>query len=267
MLKKFCVVIALGIAGLVPTSPGSRNNLAQIAQPDYRNNNCVSCHSNLGEPLGVSARFYEWQFSRHQQAGVSCEKCHGGNPAETDKKKAHLGVLGSSVEQSRLSRNNQAATCGSCHQSVVNAFVQSRHYQRLKSVGLGPSCNTCHEHMATSVIYSPNEVASLCSNCHNTLDLQPPTPEIPRRAGETILGLQRANGVVNWAALLMGEGQRRGLHLAVEQNEFRIAQQLLSEAKAKWHAFNLEETQKNADGAFQKGTKVKEDLRKKLFAD
>jgi hypothetical protein len=121
--------------------------------------------------------------------------------------------------------------------------------------------------MATVVIYSPKEVANLCSNCHNTLDLQPPNPEIPRRASETMVGLQRANGVVNWAALLLGEGQRRGLHLTGEQNEFRVAQQLLSEAKAKWHTFNIEETQKSADGAFQKGSKVKEDLRKKLFAE
>jgi hypothetical protein len=267
MLRKFCVVIALGIAGLIPFFSAPRNHLAQTARPDYKNNNCVNCHSNLAEPLHVSARYYEWQFSRHQNAGVGCEKCHGGDPAATDQKKAHEGVLSSSDARSRLSRNNQAATCGSCHKPVVNAFVQSRHYQRLRSVGLGPSCNTCHAHMATVVIYSPQEVANLCSDCHNTLDLQPPSPEIPRRAGETMVGLQRANGVVNWATLLFGEGQRRGLHLTGEQNELRAAQQLLSDAKTKWHTFNIEETQKSADGAFQKGSKVKEDLRKKLFAE
>ncbi|MCI0338804.1 MAG: hypothetical protein L0226_14610 [Acidobacteria bacterium] len=267
MVKALCVLIVIGFTGLIQSLPGSGNNATQIAEATYKNNNCVNCHAKVDEPLRVSARYYEWQFSRHQEKGVSCDKCHGGDPTATDKDKAHVDVLRSSEAQSRLSRNNQAATCSACHQPVVNAFVQSAHYQKLKSVGLGPNCNTCHAHMATTVIYSPKEVANLCSNCHNAADFLPPRPQIPRRASEAKMALQRANGVINWAALLLTEGRRLGLTLTEEQNEFKLAQQLLSDAKVSWHTFKLEDIQKNADGAFQKGTKVKDGLRKKIVAD
>ncbi len=43
------------LATLAPLWPSSakRNGAAQEAEPDYKNNNCVSCHSRLLEPLSV----------------------------------------------------------------------------------------------------------------------------------------------------------------------------------------------------------------------
>jgi hypothetical protein len=257
----------MGIAGFIPSISGSQDNARQFVDAAYKNNSCVICHANVNEPLKVSVKYYDWHMTRHQEKGVSCDKCHGGDPASTDKLKAHAGVLVSTDAQSRLSRNNQAATCGACHQSVANAFVQSAHYQKLKSVGLGPSCNTCHQHMATKVIYAPDETANLCSSCHNTTNFLTPRPEIPHRAGEIMVSLQRANSVIDWAALLLAEGGRRGISLTGEQNDFKIAEQSLKDAKEKWHTFDLQQTDRNLENAYQKGVKVKEGLRKRLFAD
>jgi hypothetical protein len=265
-MKLSVLTLLLASITLWPAS-AKRNAAAQEAKPDYRNNNCVNCHSQLLEPLRFGNRYLEWQFSRHQEKGVSCEKCHGGDPSANDKQKAHAGALRSSDQRSRLHWKNQPETCNACHQNVVSAFVKSEHYERLKGIGLGPSCNTCHAHMATEVIYSPTETANLCSQCHDAINFMKPSPEIPERAKETMMALQRAGGVINWAALMLAEGGRRNLSLAAEADEFKAAEGILSEARVKWHTFSLDAVRKQADDAFLKGAKVKDELQKRIKAE
>jgi nitrate/TMAO reductase-like tetraheme cytochrome c subunit len=264
---KLSLSTLLFAVGIFWSVSANQNSAAQQPRPSYKNNHCVSCHSQLLEPLDVSNRYLEWQLSSHEERGVSCEKCHGGDPSAKDKEKAHAGVLRSSNQQSRLHRKNQPETCNACHQNVVNSFVRSAHYQRLKGVGLGPSCNTCHAHMATQVVYSPTETAELCAQCHDSINFIQPRPEIPVRAKETMMALQRADAVISWAQLLLAEGRRRNLPLSAEENEFKLAESALGEARVKWHAFDLENVRKQADEAYFKGVKVKESLRKRLGAE
>jgi hypothetical protein len=169
-----------------------------------------------------------------------------------------------SDRQSRLNWKNQPETCGACHQNVASAFVESAHYKRLNGIGLGPSCATCHAHMSTKVIYSPTETAKLCSRCHDSIDSLKPSPEIPARAKETMMALQRAGYMINWARLLLDNGRRWNLSLDEETNEFKIAEDTLREARVKWHTFNLENVRAKADNALIKSSKVKDELRKKL---
>jgi len=244
-----------------------RNGAAQEPGPDYKNNNCVSCHSRLLEPLRIGTRYLEWQFSRHQDKGASCEKCHSGDPSATNKQKAHARVSPASDQRSRLHWKNQPETCGACHQNVASAFVESAHYKRLSGIGLGPSCNTCHAHMAKQVIYSPVETAKLCSRCHDSINSLKQSPEIPARANETMMALQRADYVIRWARLLLDNGRRMNLSLDEETNEFKTAEDGLREARVRWHTFDLDTVRKQADGAFTKGTKVRDGLRKRLGAE
>ena len=230
-------------------------------------NNCVSCHSRMLEPLRVGKRSLEWRFSRHRDKGVSCEKCHGGDPSATDERQAHAGVSPASDQRSRLHWKNQPETCGACHQDVASAFVESAHYKRLNGIGLGPSCNTCHAHMAKQVIYSPVETAKLCSRCHDSINSLKPNPEIPPRANETMMDLNRADYVIRWARLLLENGRRMNLSLNEETNEFKTAEDTLREARVKWHTFDLDVVRKQADGAFTTGTKVMDGLRKRLGAE
>jgi hypothetical protein len=257
--------LPLAVASLWPAS-SKLNGVAQKAEPDYKNNNCVSCHSRMLEPLRIGARYLEWQFSQHRDKGASCEKCHGGDPSATDKQKAHAGVSPASDQRSRLHWKNQPQTCGACHQNVASAFVESAHYKRLNGIGLGPSCNTCHAHMAKQVIYSPVETAKLCSRCHDSINSLKPSPEIPSRANETMMALQRADYVIRWARLLLDNGRRMNLSLDEEANEFKTAEDTLREARVKWHTFDLDTVRKQADEAFLKGTKVRDKLRKRLGA-
>ena len=157
-------------------------------------------------------------------------------------------------------------TCGACHQNVASAFIESSHYKRLDGIGLGPSCNTCHAHMAKQVIYSPSETAKLCSRCHNSINSLEPSLEISARANETMMALQRADYVIRWARLLLENGRRMNLSLNEEADEFKTAEDTLREAGVKWHTFDLDTVRKQADEAFLKGTKVRDKLRKKLGA-
>ena len=264
---KLGMLFLLTTLALLWPANAKRNSAAQRAEPDYKNNNCVDCHSRLLEPLRVGNRYLEWQLSRHQEKGVSCENCHGGDPSANNKQKAHAGVAPASDQRSKLHWKNQPETCGACHQNVASAFVESAHYKQLSGIGLGPSCTTCHAHMATRAPYSPVDTAKLCSRCHGSINALKPSPEIPARAKETMMALQRAGYMINWARLLLDNGRRWNLPLNEETNEFQAAEDTLREARVKWHTFDLDAVRKQADGAFLKGTKVKDGMLKKLGAD
>ncbi len=232
----------------------------------FSDNSCVACHAGLTEPLLVSNRYLEWHLSRHREKEVGCDRCHGGNPQARDQRRAHEGVLKASQPKSRLSPVNQPETCGACHQSLVAVFTQSSHYQKLKRAGLGPTCNTCHIHMATKVVYSPEETSSLCANCHNTINgLLPPRPEIPEEAKIAMMAIQRADMTEDWTHLLLAEAQRRGLTLEPEKADFHAAQVILGEAKVDWHQFQLATVRRQADEAFLKIVKVRDRIQKRLF--
>ena len=126
---KFGVLfLPLALAPLWPAS-AKRNGAAQEPGPDYKNNNCVSCHSRLLEPLRIGTRYLEWQFSRHREKGASCEKCHGGDSSAKDKQIAHAGMWPASDRRSKLHWKHQPETCGACHQNVTGAFAESAHYK------------------------------------------------------------------------------------------------------------------------------------------
>jgi hypothetical protein len=121
--------------------------------------------------------------------------------------------------------------------------------------------------MATRVIYSPVDAAKLCSRCHDSINSLKPSSEIPARAKETMMALQRADYVIRWARLLLDNGRRWNLSLNEETNELKTAEDGLREARVKWHTFDLNTVRKKADGAFLKGSKVKDGMLKRLGAD
>lgn len=265
MLKRICGIIFLGIIVAI-FSPGQPPaSLAQGEMTAYKDNNCVSCHSNDAKAGAVFPRYAEWHISTHKDKGVGCDKCHGGDPTAADPKKAHVGVIKSSEPQSRLHLKNLPETCNACHAGIVNAFVESKHYQKLKASGMGPSCATCHTHMATNVLYTPGETAALCAQCHNAPNkLLPQRPDIPEKASEAMQAIRQANTVVLWAERLVTEGRNKKVDISVEEQEMQIVRVMLADAKVGWHAFNLEAVRNKANAAFEKGTKLKDDLRQKL---
>jgi hypothetical protein len=266
MLKKLSVVAFFTFLSFASV-PGDTAKLSSLQDVlvELRDNNCVSCHTRLTTPLRLTSRYAEWYMSKHKEKAVGCEKCHGGDPKISDEKKAHAGVIAPNDAKSRLHPQNLPETCNACHPGVVNSFVESTHYQKLKSAGLGPSCSTCHQHMASQVLYTPEETAAMCSTCHNSPNkLMPPHPEVPQKANEVMQSIRRAHTVVVLADRLFEEADKRKMDVSEEKKEQKIVKAVLAEAKISWHAFNLDSVRRKADNAFEMGTRVKDSLRAKL---
>jgi len=45
-------------------------------------NSCIACHREMGDELAMPAEAFKLDV--HQEFGLSCSDCHGGNPAEED---------------------------------------------------------------------------------------------------------------------------------------------------------------------------------------
>lgn len=266
MLKKMITLFFFVMLGAVSISGNPTSASAQDSLAEFKNNSCVNCHSRSNESLIDSSRYFEWHISPHKLQGVGCDKCHGGNPGTGDKGRAHFGMLPAKDEGSKVNKKNLPETCGACHQAIAKAFTSSKHYQQLKSAGLGPSCNTCHAHMASEVIYTAEEISTVCSSCHDSATgLQPKRPEIAQNASEAMLALRRANGVIVWADGLLKDAQNKKMDVTAEQPKLQAVHEALMDAKASWHAFELGVVRKKSDAAFDMGTKIKDALRNKLY--
>ncbi len=264
MWKKICLLVFLTFVtiNLLFTSSQSQNRHREaIAQT----NSCVACHSTTFTPVELGNRYLQWRFSAHQDKHVGCDKCHGGNPSAIGKLQSHEGILPAVDLKSRINQWNLPETCSACHEAVVKPFVNSAHYQRLKSSGTGPSCTTCHSHMAAGVIYSPDELSNLCSSCHATINGVAPTRlDIAKRAKEVMSSLQRADYLVSWANLLLEKAKERKLNVKLEQQEMIAVNDLMKATLAEWHSFELESVDQKFDLIFLKAKAVKERLAMRL---
>jgi hypothetical protein len=68
-------------------------------------------------------------------------------------------------------------------------------------------------------------------------------------------------------AIAISNGNFRDTGRSEETNEFQAAEDMLREARVKWHTFDLNTVRKQADGAFLKGAKVKDGMLKRLGAE
>ncbi|MFZ4794024.1 MAG: cytochrome c3 family protein [Blastocatellia bacterium] len=235
----------------------------------FRGNECVWCHSRLSSPLRLTSRYAEWHISTHKVSGISCDKCHGGSPKEADQNRAHAGMLPASNPASRLNPKNLSVTCRECHQPFVAAFIESKHYQASKGqkwADLSPSCNTCHAHMASEVIYTPEQTAEMCAKCHDATNSGlPRNPGMGTGANEAMQAIRRASMIVAWADRLLDEAGRRKMDPGTDQEEMRRVRALMGEAKAGFHTFETGNVRQRADAVYEQGTRLKDALRKKLY--
>jgi hypothetical protein len=257
--------IATLIAALACAIASWTNSTEQKQRVSYENNGCVICHSGISNPAEMATAYLEWHFSAHGDAGVTCDKCHGGEPTARDAKIAHRGVLATTDTRSRLNQTNLPETCGSCHKEIVSSFVQSTHFQKLKQSGLGPSCNSCHAHMATAVARFPTEGAAYCAYCHNTINgLQPPRPDIPDKAKKTLEAIGRADYTANLIDDLLRDARQRKLSIVREEQDAQELTLLLHQARTEWHTFTIERSLAGANKAFELGMNIRDRLHQRI---
>ncbi len=219
-----CALLAFGL--FIPAAP------SHAADDKMAGNSCVYCHSRLPGSSFVGAKSHGWTGSVHQRHGVTCDKCHGGDPRAREQKAAHAGILGSGNAGSPIYFKNIPSTCGKCHGAEFYKFTQSRHYKMLESAGKGPECVTCHGSMITSVL-TPDTIAAVCGQCHNTR--MGIFPYVPQKAKAVLLLLRESRTLLNAEEILHHPAE--GTAKAGRMREARTA---LHSAILDWHKFDLD---------------------------
>lgn len=193
-------------------------------------NACITCHQALGPSVERAHNFDEWEQSVHARKGINCEKCHGGNPNESDPQKAHQGILKSNQPKSPLYFSNIPETCGQCHASELEQFKKSYHYRELKRSGHGPNCITCHGSMAIS-IPKPKQLEQNCSLCHAQRQI----------ASEALVTLNLAGSSLEIWEKTLQEAKEAGVAGAEQEKGLLAQKKAYAEVQRKWHSFNLTE--------------------------
>jgi Cytochrome c7 and related cytochrome c len=132
---------------------------------------CITCHEYLGGELAKPVT--EWKVSIHQQNGITCDLCHGGNAG------INLGDINRLSPQQFADRQAGAMSkahgfvgkpsgkalfdlCRQCHSASVDRYAGSIMGKAYLGNKGGPSCVTCHN-AHNNIIPS---VPGVCESCH-----------------------------------------------------------------------------------------------------
>lgn len=157
---------------LPPADANSTINRANIAET------CGRCHGDQSamQGSGISNRpFLSYRESVHAQAiargnlsAAVCTDCHNSHDVEP-----------ASNAQSSIAKVNIPSTCGKCHRTEANEFMQSIHGQAVaRGVSRAPVCTDCHgihnistpiDHGATTA--SAAIATESCAKCHEGVAL------------------------------------------------------------------------------------------------
>lgn len=123
---------------------------------------CLKCHNELEQSLGVEGPSTQWQKSVHKQAGITCDGCHGGDPAQADAMEAmspERGFIGAPAPE------EAPDFCGRCHVAVREHFIQSTHWTT--ELPVKPNCVTCHTAHEQQKVSLELVNEEFCGQCHS----------------------------------------------------------------------------------------------------
>ena len=243
--------LAIALASLL----GSTASPSRVGadEPD----SCIRCHSNP-DFLGTHPKLYEyyqdWRRSIHGQEGVTCSDCHGGNAQAADAKSAHAEFEGGEQARSAVAYSRVAETCGDCHDKVLDAYRQSKHYERLKEKKgdrHGATCVTCHSSMNTLVL-DVTTVEAACARCHNEeTKIDPKVPEQARNTLNKFLSIDRFH---RYIAARMDPAESAPF--------FRQIDARVDGLRVLWHTFDLERIGAETQGVLDVMQQKRDEIRK-----
>jgi hypothetical protein len=248
--------LALAALCVALLGPGAAAHGAEVPAED--GDSCTACH---GDPsfLVTNKKLYDyfqqWEGSIHQLEGVTCQKCHGGNPKAKKKEKAHGAGVAASDPSSGIYYKKIPQTCGSCHEDILEGFQQSNHYEHLdpkEADAQGPTCATCHGSINAEIL-NVNSVRAACSHCHN--EETENNPEIP----------EEATAVLN--KFLSIQRFYRYITIKAEPEEakafFSDLDPRLRRLSVTWHTFDLEEIEKGVADVLGRLKAKRDELRQR----
>jgi hypothetical protein len=132
---------------------------------------CVICHEFLGAGLGRPVK--DWKGSVHQQNGITCNLCHGGNvdidvenikqlSGEEFEEKRSQAMSKSQGFIGKPSGKELFAVCAQCHRASVDRYANSIMGKAYLDNKGGPSCVGCHHAHHNTM----PEVPKVCESCH-----------------------------------------------------------------------------------------------------
>jgi len=132
-------------------------------------NSCIRCHADYWE---------EMKGSIHSQQKIVCNKCHGGDPAQSDQqlaKAAGTGYIGVP------NKAQIAEMCGQCH-----ASVETMNFYGIRTDQLAQYKTSAH---GKKLIQDRDERVAVCSDCHGYHDVisvsNPTSPVYPLNLPKT----------------------------------------------------------------------------------
>lgn len=217
---------------------------------------CVRCHSDP-DFLVTHPKLYEyfrdWKNSIHGQEGVTCSDCHGGDPMAMDARKAHAEFEGENQRNSAVAFSKVAETCGDCHDQILDAYRQSKHYAKVKEKKgdrHGATCVTCHSSMNTLVL-DVTTVESACARCHNAeTKIDPKVPKQAREALNKFLSIDRFH---RYIAARMDPAEAMPF--------FRQIDGRVDALRVLWHTFDLERIGAETQGVLDVMQQKRDEIR------
>ena len=130
---------------------------------DIKNNNCVVCHADQWEQM---------KGSIHVQHQITCDRCHGGDPAEEDMEEAKAPGTNFIGIPNKV---QVAEKCGGCH-----ADVETMNFYGLPTDQLARYKTSAHGKL---LFERGDEHGAVCSDCHGYHDvvsvIDPQSPVYP----------------------------------------------------------------------------------------
>lgn len=146
-------------------------------------NSCLDCHAKMKGRLGTPVE--QWHTSVHNDVGITCVDCHGGNAEAAEMRAAHSRAGGWIGKPSAL---QTVQVCGTCHADTafmkqynpnartdqLDLYRTSSHGENIlkKKDGRAATCASCHgahdvlrASNPQSHVYATN-VVKTCATCH-----------------------------------------------------------------------------------------------------
>jgi len=202
-----------------------------------RNAACsLECHEERIRQL-ATANYQQWSESLHALKGVTCDACHGGDPKQASKEKAHINFKNITDPDSPVYYTNVPKTCGKCHPKELDNFENSTHYKKLESLQLAPTCTTCH-HPHTFTVLNPEDFRNSCGNCHSVYKKIAPY-DIPLRAEDMLRKVNKLKFNIETAKQDIFWAKKNGTDVMQAERYTDNALATLGNLAPMWHEFNL----------------------------
>lgn len=205
----------------------------------------LECHEDKVRQL-ATANYQQWSDSLHALK-AKCDDCHGGDPNQATKEKAHLDFKKNTDPESPVYYTNVPNTCGKCHQKELDNFENSTHYKKLESLKLAPTCTTCH-HPHEFTTPNPEEFRDSCGNCHSVSKKVAPF-DIPLRAEDLLRRVNKLKFNIEMARQDIFWAEKNGTDVVQAKRYTDNAINTLGNLAPMWHEFNLTHFEVEIDSA------------------